>query len=346
MGFEEILRDIAFACVRFLAFSAHAFLFGTPVVALIVLRPALAKLDDATWAEGRARLAARLEGVVQAAFIASAVATAIAIALQAVVIAELNEGDLSTPSFLRVFSSSFGQWHLFRYPLLAGLVVLLSGKVRQWSLQRDGGAARSWWIGWMLLSLGLLATHSFTGHAAVASPRGLGLLNDVVHLAFGSVWFAGIVILAVLLPDAWRSRSEMERLEFLGPVVMRFSKVALVSITIVAITGTLNSFMDVAYLRDMVESPYGLTLTIKIAFFLGILALGGINHFFLTKRLQHGTDDARAGAAQRFFRMTIAIELAIALTIMGLTGWLTGQAKTKQETFPTGDAPVSVGSTP
>lgn len=345
MIFEEILREVAFTCVRFLAFSAHAFLFGAPVVVLLVLRPAFARLDPETWSTGRARLSDRLEGVVQASFIGSGVATAVAIALQATLVATLDEGDLSSPSFLSVFSTTFGQWHLFRYPLLAGLVVLLSGKVRQWSLVREGGAARSWWTGWLLLSMGLLATHSFTGHAAVASPRGLGLLNDMVHLAFGSIWFAGIVILAVLLPDAWRARSDPERLTLLGPVVLRFSKVAIVSITIVAITGTLNSFMNVAYLKDMVDSPYGVSLTVKIVFFLGILALGGINHFFLAKRLEQGAETGRAGSAQRFFRMTIAIELAIALTIMGVTGWLTGQAKTKQEMVPPG-APVSSGSTP
>ena len=344
MGFEETFRNVAFTCVRFLAFSAHAFLLGAPAILLLVLRPAFKGLDAGSWATGRARLADRLEGVVQSAFIASAVATAVAISLQATLVAELNEGDLSKPSFLSVFSTTFGQWHLFRYPLLAGLVVLLSGKVRQWSLQVDGGAARSWWAGWILLTVGLLATHSFTGHAAVASPRGLGLLNDVVHLVFASVWFAGIVILAVLLPDAWRAKDDGERLALLGPVVFRFSKVALVSITIVAITGTLNSFMNVAFLNDMVDTAYGISLTVKIVFFLGILALGGINHFFLTKRLQRGREDGSAGAAQRFFRMTIAIELALALTIMGVTGWLTGQSKTKQQTIPSTTESTAQGS--
>src|SRR5687768_201792 len=144
MIFEEILRNVAFTCVRFLAFSAHAFLFGAPVVALLVLRPVFARLDPETWSAGRARLSDRLEGVVQSSFIGSGVATAVAIALQATLVAGLNEGDLSSPSFLSVFSTTFGQWHLFRYPLLAGLVVLLSGKVRQWSLLSEGGAARSW----------------------------------------------------------------------------------------------------------------------------------------------------------------------------------------------------------
>lgn len=342
MGFEEILRDIAFTCARFLAFSAHAFLFGAPVVIILVLRPAFAGLDRDGWAVGRDRLAARLDGVVQSAFVASAIATAVAIALQAVLVAELDEGDISSPSFLSVFSTTFGQWHLFRFPLLAGLLVLLAGKVRQWALRPAGGAGSAWWAGWLGLALVLLTTHSFTGHAAVASPRALGLVNDIVHLSFASVWFAGIVILAILLPDAWRGRSDPERLSLLAPVVTRFSKVALVSITIVAITGTINSLLNVAAFGDMFSSAYGISLSVKIFFFGGILALGGVNHFILRDRIQKGIDDPRAGTAQRTFRTTIAIELVIALTIMGVTGWLSGQAKTRQQQQPP-TAPISSG---
>lgn len=350
MGFEEILRDVAFTCARFLAFSAHAFLFGAPVLMLLVLRPVFARLDQDSWAGGRDRLARRMEGIVQSAFVASAVATTVAIALQAVLVAELNEGDITQPTFLSVFSTTFGQWHLFRFPLLAGLLVLLSGKVRQWALKPSGGATPAWWLGWLALAAALLATHTFTGHAAVSSPRAVGLVNDVVHLSFASIWFAGIVTLAILLPDAWAGRADLDRLRLLGPVVSRFSKVALVSITIVAITGSINSLLNVASLGDMWSSAYGVSLSVKIFFFLGVLALGGINHFILRDRIAKGIDNPRAGSAQRTFRMTIAIELVLALTIMGVTGWLSGQAKTRQQpaapTAPVSRAPISSGSTP
>ena len=339
MEFEEVLRNVALTCARFLAFSAHAFLFGAPVVTLTVLRPAFASLDIDAWETGRARLAQRFEGMVQAAFVASAAATGVAILLQAVLVAGLNEGELSSPSFMSVFSTAFGRWHLLRYPLLGALVVLLFGKVRQWSFKLPGEASPLWWLAWVVMALALLSTHSFSGHAAVAMPRGWGLLNDVVHLSFASVWFAGIVILAVLLPDAWHHMDEVQRLRLLGPVVRRFSNVALASIVIVAITGALNSLMNVGKLADMLESAYGVSLTIKLLFFLGILGLGGINHFILRDRLQVGTAGPRSGSAQSFFRVTIAIELVIAVTIMGITGWLVGQAKTRQDAIP-GDAPA------
>ena len=343
MEFEEVFRNVAFTCTRFMAFCAHAFLFGGPAVVLMVLRPSFRPLDRDEWSVGRKRLASRLDGIVQAALIASAVATTISIALQATLVAGLSEGELTRPSFLSVFSTTFGQWHLFRYPLLAGLVVLLLGKVRQWALELEKGAARSWWIGWLAISFGLFATSSFTGHAAVSHPRVLGLLNDMVHMAAGAIWFAGIVILAVLLPDAWRSKDDDERLDLLGPVVVRFSKVAIVAIGIVAVTGTLNSFLNVAQPSDLVETTYGKSLVFKVLFFLAILALGGINHFFLRERLKRSA--GKASSAQRLFRKTIAAELVVAIVIMGSTGWLVGQAKTRQQTLPEG-GPVSSGSTP
>ncbi|HWC12983.1 MAG TPA: CopD family protein [Actinomycetota bacterium] len=342
MGFEEILRNVAYTIARFMAFSAHAFLFGAPVVILLVLRPAFRDAAHERWDEGRARVARRLEGLTASALISSAVATAVAIALQATLVAELDEGDLATPSFLSVFSTTFGQWHLFRYPLLAGLFVLLSSKVEQWSLRPGGGASRVWWGGWLGLSLALLATSSFTGHAAVSSPRALGLVNDIVHLGAASVWFAGIVILAVLLPDAWRGRDDLTSLELLGPSVVRFSKVALISITTVAVTGTINSLLNVAKFADLWRSPYGLSLSTKIALFLGVLALGGVNHLVLRERLRRGTNAGRARSAQRTFRVTIATELVIAVLIMAMTGWLVGQSKTRQTMLPPGP-PVTTG---
>ena len=344
MGFEDSLRDIAFAFVRLFSFIAHAVVFGIPVICLIVLRPVFAGLADETWSAGRARLALRLEGAARAAMIGSVVATAIGLLLQAVLVASLNEAELSSPSFMSVFSTTFGQWYLFRFPLLAGLYVLLVGQVARWSLAREG-AGRAWWAGWILLAGVLLATSTFTGHAAVSSPLWVGLLNDMVHLAAGAIWFAGIVLLAVFLPDAWRGRSEPERLTLLAPIVVRFSLVAIVSIGIVAITGVVNSLLNVARFGDLFDSAYGITLSLKLVFFTGILAMGAVNHFILRDRMQRAVEGRGTTSAHITFRRTIAVELVIALGIMGATGWLTGQAKTRQ-TPQTTNSEISSGPTP
>ena len=337
MGALEDLRSVAYTLARFTGFSANAVLFGAVPVLLLVLRPAFAGLTEDQWSRGRRRVGARLEGIVQASLIASATATAIALLLQAVLVAQLNREPLDFHSFSSSLNTTFGQWYLLRFPLLVGLAVLIVGKVRRSALAGAGDGerapGRAWWVAWAAFGLALLATNSFSGHAAVAQPHAVAVLNDLVHLASGAIWFAGIIVLAIVLPDGWSGAPPAERARLLAPAVTRFSKVALVTIGIVAVTGTVNSFLDVNALGDLIDTGYGRTLALKIGLFLFVLALGGINHFFLRKRLERAergdSPDAAAGA-QGMFRRTIAAELAIAIGLMGMTGLLVGQARTKE----------------
>jgi copper transport protein len=334
MGVLEDLRSVAYALARFTGFASNAFLFGLVPITLLVLRPSFAGLDAAEWARGRKRLAARLEGFAQAALIASAAATTIALLLQALLVAQINDEPLDFESFTSTLTTTFGQWYMLRFPVLAALAVLVAGKIRRSLLAGAGderpSPGRVWWLSWGAFGVALLATSSLAGHAAVAEPRVVSLLNDLVHLVAGSIWFTGIVVLAVVLPDGWSGKAPAERVDLLAPAVVRFSKVAIVAIGVVAVTGTINSFLDVAALDDLVDTAYGRTLALKIVLFVGVLALGGINHFFLRARLERAKVERDARRAPGLFRKTIAAELVVALGLMGLSGILVGQARTKQ----------------
>jgi copper transport protein len=334
MGVLEDLRSVAYALARFTGFAANAFLFGLVPVTLLVLRPSFRALDAAEWARGRARMARRLEGFAQAALIASATATAIALLLQALLVAQIRREPLDLHSFTSTLDTTFGQWYLLRFPLLAALAVLILGKVKGVLLRGAGDGAsppgRTWWIAWIAFGAALLATSTFSGHAAVAEPRALSLVNDLVHLAAGAVWFAGIVVLAVVFPDGWAGKGAA-RHDLLAPAVIRFSKVAIVAIAVVAATGTLNSVLDLGALDDFVDTGYGRILAGKILLFLVVLALGGINHYFLRARLDNARDDPAARGAASTFRKTIAAELVVALGLMALSAVLVGQARTKDE---------------
>lgn len=346
---EETLRSIAFTFVRFTSFAANALVFGLVPVLLLVVRPAFSPLPAGDWADGRSRLMERFGGLAGAALLASAAATVIGLVLQVVLLSSLQGGEISGSAVAAVADTSFGRWYLIRLPLLGALAVLLVGRIQQWSLaglgDRQGGPTTLWWVAWAGLGLALLSTSTFSGHAAVASPRAVAIVNDIIHLASVGTWFTGIVVLAVALPDAWLGRTPTDRLLVLAPSVLRFSHVAFVSITIAAITGTINSFLNVGTLGDMLETGYGRVLTLKIAVFLLILAIGGINHFYLRHRMVEAMEEHRPTRAQPLFRKTIAAELAIGLTIMGISGVLTGQARTRQDAAPAG-ATVSSESRP
>ncbi|MGH2734166.1 MAG: copper resistance D family protein, partial [Actinomycetota bacterium] len=333
MDIEDALLQVSFTLVRFAGFGANAVLFGLVPILLIVVRPALKRLDATIYAPGRAELARRLEGLVQAGLVASAIAALLAILLQAVVISTLENGDVSGSSIASVFDTSFGRWYLLRLPLLGALGVLLVGRVRATSLsgyaENEAPPSTTWLQMWAVLALGLLATSTFSGHAAVSQPRGLALFNDVVHLAAGATWFAGVVVLAVALPDLWRGRSERERVAALAEMVDLFSNVAFVAIAIVLITGVLNSFFNLESFGDLAGSGYGRTLMLKLTLFVVIVVTGGVNHYALRRRLKREVASDTPAGSQYLFRRTIALELAIGLGLMATTGLLTGLARTR-----------------
>lgn len=335
MEFEEPLREVALSIARFTAFAAHGLLCGMAVVLLLVFRPAYSAVGNEGWEEGRKRFAARLEGLIQASLLAAAVATAVIILLQAMVTADLNGEELSLSSFEAVLEASFGRWYALRFPILLTLAVLIVSRVRKWALKGAGddklAPSTVWWGTWFALSLVLLITSTMSGHSNVASPKWLAVINDVVHMVAASIWFAGIISLAVALPDGWTGVDNMRRIRLLAESVTRFSRVAIIAIVIVAVTGTLNSFLHVAAFDDLVDTGYGRALAGKILLFLGVLALGGTNHFFVRHRLERAVADGSDTPARSLFRRAIAVELAIALGLMGVTGILTGSARTKEQ---------------
>ncbi|MGH2731270.1 MAG: copper resistance D family protein [Actinomycetota bacterium] len=338
MGFEEDLRFVAFTLARFTSFAAHALLFGLVPTILLVLRPAFARLPVDDWAAGRRRVAARIEGLVNAALVASAAASAVAITLQAVLISELRDEDIGGSAVTSVFETSFGQWYAFRFPLLVALALILYKRVGRVCIAGAGddtpGPSPLYWAAWGGCGLLLLATSSFSGHAAVADPRWGALVNDIVHLAAGSAWFAGLVVLAVILPDAWRDADASGRLGLLAPSVVRFSNVAVVTISIVAITGVLNSFLHVGAIDDLVDSSYGRALALKLVLFGVVLALGAINHLGVRRRFEKAVDAGPLIDTQRLFRKAIAVELAVAVGLLGMTGLLVGQGRTAEAAAP------------
>lgn len=335
MGFEEIFRSVGLTMARTISFASHSILFGLVPLLLLVLRPSFASLEPEAWGKGRSRVARRLEGLVQSAMTATAIATVIALVLQFALVSEVGGGEITSEPVFSVLETRFGQLYLLRFPLLAGLAVLLIGRVREWSLAgttdpAETGPGRVWWIGWTALSLGLMATSTLSGHAAVGTPAPVSIFNDLLHLVCAATWFTGIIVLALVVPDGWRGRGPGERVRLLAPIVLRFSTVAAVTITVLGITGGINSFLHVERLSDLWQTNYGRPILAKIIVYAGILAVGGINHFFIAKRLENALEEGRSDSAQALFRKTIAIELVMALSVIGLTGFLVGEARTKQ----------------
>jgi putative copper export protein len=325
------------ATVRFAVFASQGLLFGLALTLLLVARPAVAAGIGAAGigpsAEGRARVSRRLAKLVYGALIVTLAGTGVALYDQILVTADVSGIEPSAEAIRRVFSSSFFQWHLLRVPLCGALAVALWGRVRLWALAGAADVDRRpparWWIGWTVLSLALLGTISLSGHAPGAVRPAVAVTNDLVHLGSGATWLSGIVLLTFVLPASWRGSDAEGQLAVLAAAVDRFAPVAFISITVVGATGVVNSIMHLAAFEDLLGSPYGQAVTVKLCGFACIVALGALNHFVLRNRLVRASARGSPTPAQRTLRRAVATEAALAAVILAATSLLVALPPTR-----------------
>jgi copper transport protein len=165
----------------------------------------------------------------------------------------------------------------------------------------------------------LLAAPSLAGHASVSG--GLALVADVAHVTAAAIWTGGLALVVVALLGAGADRWRLA-----GRAVPRFSRLAVVSVAVLIVAGTLNAYEQVGAWRGFWDTTYGLVLLAKIVLVLPVLALGAFNNRFAVPRLR--SDVASAGEKRRFLRM-VGAELALVVAVLALTSVLVAEPPAK-----------------
>ncbi|WP_240633089.1 copper resistance protein CopC [Paenibacillus montanisoli] len=151
-----------------------------------------------------------------------------------------------------------------------------------------------WKMAWALL---VLAVESWSGHAAVYSPKSASVMFDFVHLSAGAVWAGGLMLLLAL----WRAdRKEAGRFAVL------FSRAALLSLALLILSGLGLTFLFLPSLEYLSYTAWGTILIVKTAFVLLVLVVGGILHI----RVRKG--DLPTGALLRADAALMALIIAAA----------------------------------
>ncbi len=197
---------------------------------------------------------------------------------------------------------------------LALLIIALA-----WGLPPVERAPGRWRL---LLALGaaLLLTFSLASHAAAHhSGAALALLADWLHLAALVVWMGGLpALLGALL--AARARPDAGPV---GPLVARFSRLALVAVAALALTGTFSALLHVGSAEQLTGTTYGRALLVKLGLFGLLLGLAGLNLLVLSPRLR---GRAKAGAAVRALGRTVPAELLLGAAALLAVGVMTSVA--------------------
>jgi putative copper resistance protein D len=155
----------------------------------------------------------------------------------------------------------------------------------------------------------LAFTPAFTGHAWSHEPRVLSVGADGIHVLGAGAWMG---TLAALVATASWSR---EGGAVLLARVRRFSPMALIAAPVVALSGLVSAWLRLTHLSDVWLTTYGRTLSIKVAIFLGVLAMGWFNWRRGTTRLAESGDASAMRASMR-------AELLMALAVLVATAFL------------------------
>jgi copper transport protein len=162
--------------------------------------------------------------------------------------------------------------------------------------------------GALIAAAALLIIPGAAGHAAQASPRGLTLGLDWLHLAAGSVWLGGLIGLLVLFAGT----SARLRVAALSVVVPRFSNVALASVVLLAGAGIGESVIHMPAVNALWDTGFGVAILVKAGLLGGVILIASGNLLRSKPALVAARERAEAGEpAARLLRNLVSIEAVV-----------------------------------
>ena len=171
-------------------------------------------------------------------------------------------------------STTFGAVWKVRMGLLAGMLVVgwgIGTRRRNRGLTRVSALLE---VAGALLAASLLATLIWSGHAHASDKHAWLLPTDLLHVVAAGAWPGGLLPLALLLAQARRDPG------LVSPVLRvtrRFSRLSVAAVSVLALSGLLNSVGLVGTLGALWPSVYGRLIFCKAALFAGMVGLGAVN---------------------------------------------------------------------
>jgi copper resistance protein D len=170
-------------------------------------------------------------------------------------------------------------------------------------------------LAWLQLATSgcLLGSLAWAGHGQESLRW--HLFADVLHLLGAGFWPAGLLPLFLLLKKSRRLTSETDWLS-MAVLVNRFSAISLLAVSLLVITGFINSWFLAGSFSNLLSQRYGHWLLAKIIFFGVALTIASVNLLRLKPRLLAGSspDSSRVTVLQ--LQRNVQVELLLATAII------------------------------
>jgi copper transport protein len=243
-------------------------------------------------------------------------------------------GMVDTTLLKRTLHSRLGVCLLARIALLLAAGVVSYLVLERWprtSRLRDPARI----AGWAVALAAVAATWSLAGHASVGRYVPLAVASDVIHLGAAVLWVGGLCMLAGTTLRGLNVRLAWE-------TVSAFSPLALACVAVLIVTGSFQTLRDTGHWAALFETTYGLLILAKIVGLvllmgLGLVARNAIDRFFNDQAHVDPTRDTPISVLARL-RRGVAIEVGIAVVVLGLTAVLVNTATGREQYTPVASA--------
>jgi putative copper export protein len=207
---------------------------------------------------------------------------------------------------------------------VAALLALVAVAFLTWSAERAGApaAGRPEALALMgLCAIAALTALATQGHASQAPLAPLSITADAVHLGGAAIWLGGLPCLVVVLLRAPRALPESGR-TLASATLRRFSKVALWSVVVIAVTGLARLAGELDSPAQLVTTAYGRDLMLKASLLAPILVLARRN-----RRLVAALAGGLTPTAERLRTVArnVQIELGIGIGVVVIAAILVAQ---------------------
>jgi copper transport protein len=158
--------------------------------------------------------------------------------------------------------------------------------------------------------LGVGTALAVSGHASTAQPQWLTRPMVFMHGAGVAFWIGALAPLAAIA-----KRRDASLLVILN----RFSRAAMPVVAAIVLTGLALAFVQLVSVRDLIETSYGMILSIKLVLVAGLLGLAALNRFRLTPRLASNPLDTHALVRSIVAECVVAVGILAVVACWRLT---------------------------
>jgi copper transport protein len=170
-----------------------------------------------------------------------------------------------------------------------------------------------------IVGVGIVVTFAASGHSQSANPRWLAVLIAALHLTAMIVWLGGLVVLLIAATSRAANADEQDELAAGLPI---FSRVALVSVATLAVTGIIEAWREIGTVDAITTTWYGRLVLVKVGLFVAIVLLGYLARRVLDRPREGGGTLAR-------LRRVLLTEVVVGAAVLAATGVLIAQSPGK-----------------